>query len=333
MRKRAINAPFQSDAIRLIILSSAEASCIECALNYRRKTLPGNLIRTTGGSGFGRTAERPGQKEGGSPDLEQLLFELALALLPRGVTPSSFAKLAREAFIRAAAGHARLRNGKINHSKVAALTGLPRKEIRRILNHSPTRSEGNPTVRMPSERVLRGWLADRRFLTKKGHPRSLVVSGKTFSFERLVKEYGGDVSPRAVLEELLRSRTVHRDGDRLELQVSRLPYPRGGLGPLGRVIPTLLDGLRIAANQPASAVDSMIYRLTLRATTEAELALIRQRCSSAVQSLLQGLKESLEHEFTIPARKRASTHDLAITVLLADSTSKSSHNMGKHTRR
>lgn len=261
---------------------------------------------------------RETQKDNGNADLQQLLFELALALLPRGITPSIFSRLAREAFIRAAAGHARLRNGKVNYSKVAALTGLPRKEIGRILNRPSTCLEANPTNRMPSERVLRGWLTDRRFLTRQGQPKSLVISGESFSFERLVKEHGGDVSPRAVLEELMRSRTVRRAGEQLELQVSRLPNSVGGLGPLARVIPTLVDGIRIASRKSTSNIDSVLYRLNLKAATEAELTLIRQRCSSAAQSLLHGLKESLEHEFTIPGRKRSSRHGLVVTVLLAD---------------
>ena len=201
---------------------------------------------------------------------------------------------------------------------MAALTGLPRKDIKRILNQPPASGlESDTTTRMPSERVIRGWLNDRRFLTQNGRPKTLTISQGTFSFDRLVKEYGGDVSPRAVLEELMRSRTVRRTEERLSLQTSKLSTPKAGLGPLARVIPTLVDGLRIAA-QPASTLDSVLYRLSLQAATEAELTLIRQRCSSAVHSLLHGLRESLEHEFTIPIRKRSSTHALTLTILLAD---------------
>jgi hypothetical protein len=266
----------------------------------------------------------PRQKDCGNADLRQLLLELALVLLPRGVTPTSFSRLAREAFIRAAAGHARLRNGKFNHSKIAALTGLPRKEIRRILKQPVNCLEPDSLTRKPSERVVRGWLTDRRFLTRHNRPKSLLISGGKISFERLVKEYGGDVSPRAVLEELASSRAVRRAGERIELQVTGLPNSRSGLGSLARVIPTLVDGLRIASRQPSSADGSALYRLRLQASTEAELALILRRCSSAVQSLLHGLKESLEHEFTRPVRKRSSTHAFTVTVLLAGSGTKES---------
>lgn len=268
--------------------------------------------------GANYTPRRRGQRltERARTDLQDLLGELALALLPCGITPNSFSRLAREAFIRAAAGHARLRNGKVNHSKIAALTGLPRKEIRRVLSRASTAMEPDSAARMPSERVVDGWLNDRRFLTRHGRPKPLVVAGGTFSFERLVKEYGGDVSPRAVLEELVRKKRVRRTRQRLDLLAFK--QPRNRLGSLARVIPTLLDGLRIAAHEPVSVIDSRLNRLRLHAATEAEFALIRQRCSSAVQSLLHGLKESLDHNVTRPTRRRPSTRTLTVTVLLVD---------------
>lgn len=198
---------------------------------------------------------------------------------------------------------------------------------------SSTLLKQDPTTQPPSERVVRGWLTDRRFLTPQGRPKSLATSGPSFSFERLVKEYGGDVSPRAVLEELVRSGTARRAGKGVKLQASKLRYG-GGLGELTKIMPTLVDGLRIAARQPAGTIDSMLYRLNLRATTEAELALIRQRCSSAVQSLLRGLKESLEHEFTIPGRKPFSAHALTISVLLADTNvSEFTGDVGRYQKR
>lgn len=262
---------------------------------------------------------RPKEADSRNADLQQLLFELALALLPRGVTPKCFSKLAREAFIRAAADHARMRNGKVNHSKIAAITGLPRKEIRQILSRpSPASLELDAATSMPSERVVRGWLSDKRFLTRRGRPKILAIGGDAISFDRLVKEYGGDISPRAVLEELMRSRKVARNGRRVELHASKRPNPRNVLGPLARVIPTLVDGLRVASHQQASTIGSALYRLRLNAATEGELALIRQRSSSAVQSLLHGLKESLEHEFTVPIRKGSSRHALTLTVLLVN---------------
>ncbi|HXR93088.1 MAG TPA: DUF6502 family protein [Steroidobacteraceae bacterium] len=290
----------------------------------RSRELPRVSEKTRRGSDYPHRKGKPSLKEGSHADLQHLLGELALALLPRGVTPNSFFILAREAFVRAAAGNSRLKNGKVNHSKVAAITGLPRKEIRRILNRTTASLGLDRTTRMPSERVMQGWLTDRRFLTRKGEPKPLAIGRGSVSFQRLVKEYGGDISPRAVLQELLRAGTVCRAGERLKVQRSKLPIPRSGFGTLARVIPTLVDGLRIASRQPASPIDSSLYRLKLYAPNAAELALLRERCSSSVQSLLYGLSESLERQVTVPLRKRSSSrHALTVTVLLVETSANS----------
>lgn len=270
------------------------------------------------GSRRGRRDDRPGLPASGKKDLQQLLVELASALLPHSITPNKFSRLAREAFVKAAADRSRLRNGRINRSKVAALTGLPRKEISRILNRHIADFEEDHKTRTPTERVVQGWLTDRRFVSQRGGPKSLVIGGAGSSFARLVKQYGGDISPRAVLEELGRSRIVQSKGRRLVLLSSRLPRERRDLGSLSHVIPTLVDGLRIASRKPAIPLDALLHRLTLYADTEAELVLIRQRCLASIQSLLSGLRDSLEHQVTIPVRKRFPRHALSISVLLAD---------------
>jgi len=248
-------------------------------------------------------------------------MELALVLLPRGITPERFSRLAREAFIRAAADRSRLRNGRVNQSKVAALTGLSRREIKRLLDADRSRSRlvVARSACTPSERVVYGWRTDRRYLTRAGRPKTLSVGARRSAFERLVKEYGGDISPRALLEELITKKAIHKTGRRLELRVSKLPSGRGNLGTFSRIVPTLIDGLRIASPSSRSSIDSLLYRLRLHASSETELSLIRERCSSAIQALLSGLESSLMRQLTVPTRKRSHEHALNVTVLLADS--------------
>lgn len=261
----------------------------------------------------------PRLTDGGTADLYQLVGALVSVLLPLGVTPKALSKVAREAYIRVAASKSRLRNGKVNHSKVAALTGLPRAEIRRILSRPSHRFEPDARARTPSERVVNGWLTDRRFRTQRGVPRSLAFAGQAISFQRLVKEYGGDISPRAVLQELESSRVVQSIEGRLTLRIFHRRHRKPSLGTLTRLIPTLVDGLRIAEREPANAVDSSLYRLMLPASTEADLMLIRERCLTSTRSLLYGLKDSLEQQPTIPARNRLPKHFLTVTVLLTES--------------
>lgn len=245
-------------------------------------------------------------------------------LLPRGITPQRFSRIARQAFIRAAAERSRLKNGRVNRSKVAALTGLTRREIKQILDldQSNAKPKENRSARTPTARVVQGWLTDRRFLTKQGHPKMLTNNGGNSSFQRLVKDYGGDISPRAVLEELAQGKAIRVFGRQIELKAARISTAKAHLGALSRMLPTLIDFLRIASVERKNQLDPLLYRLQLHASNEAELGLIRERCQSGIRSLLQGLQESLEHQITIPMRKRTAGHAIHVTVLLADNQAK-----------
>jgi hypothetical protein len=239
-------------------------------------------------------------------------------LLPLGITPKTFSKIAREAYVCAAAAKSRLRSGKVNYSKVAALTGLPRADIKRILSQATNGVGRDDRARTPSERVVKGWLTDRRFCTLQGNPKSLVISGAATSFQRLVKEYGGDISARAVLDELIGAKLARSVEGKVVLKISKPVQRKTRLGTLARLIPTLVDSFKIAAHKPESAIDSSFYRLALPASTDADLRLIRERCMTSIRSLLYGLKESLELQPSQPAGNRLPKHLLTVSVLLAE---------------
>src|SRR6185312_2171157 len=118
--KRTINAPFLSPSTTLMIRASAEERLIYactriCSIRALAK-LPRASESAHRSSSHVRLPGRPRLAEDVHADLQCLLDELAIALLPRGITPNGFSVLARDAFVRAAAGNSRLRNGKINHS-------------------------------------------------------------------------------------------------------------------------------------------------------------------------------------------------------------------------
>src|SRR5215472_13105960 len=95
----------------------------------------------------------------GATVLQHLLTEFALVLLPRGMTPKRFAALARSAFVQAASDMSKLQNGRVNHSRVAAQTGLTRADVKRLLKsnaYGPS-NRGQTAV----ERVIDRWRADR----------------------------------------------------------------------------------------------------------------------------------------------------------------------------
>src|SRR6185437_15465141 len=138
-------------------------------------------------------------RAGGDPaaaTLQELLSELAYVLLPTGMTPKRFGELVRCEFVKAAADMSRLRNGRINQSRVAARTGLSRAEVKRTLGSAILTPQDSDQA--PVERVINGWLTDGQF-GRPGRPRSLRLSGAHASFATLVRKYGGDVPHRALL--------------------------------------------------------------------------------------------------------------------------------------
>lgn len=252
----------------------------------------------------------------GAAALQDLITELALVLLPRGMTPKQFGDLARSAFVHAAADISKLRNGKVNHSRVAAQTGLSRADVRRLLKHNEfeLRIRGRSAV----ERVIDGWRTDRAFATRAGQPKRLSIGDGTASFTRLVSKYGGDIPHRAVLDELRRIGAVKDSDGYVVLQTSLHVKKRHDFAFLSPVLPALLDSLRIASRSAAPSASSSIYRLTIPAETDLDLSIVRERCTSSAQSMLDGLAHSLGAQVTVPRKKRRGAYSFAITILLAE---------------
>jgi len=95
-------------------------------------------------------------------------------------------------------------NRKQTYSRVAVLTGLSRKEVvrlRQLKDEEPPPTKG-PLNR--ANRVISGWLRDEFFLDKNNEPLVLPLRGEGATFEELVNRYSGDITARAILDELIR---------------------------------------------------------------------------------------------------------------------------------
>jgi hypothetical protein len=247
--------------------------------------------------------------------IKELLTELAVVLLQAGVTPKHFGELAKQAFVEAAGTLSQFRNGKINRSRVAVMTGLSRSEVKRLLSGQISMKAPISAQQSRGERVISGWMSDHRFLDGRGRPLRLPIAGGRVSFTSLVKQFGGDVPHRAVLEELRRLRVVRQIGNRLELDARRqLPGGRASASLLS-LIPVLIDGIKLAAQETSSGSRPLIHRLTLDARDLLELTVLRDRASVGVTSLLEGLKGSLQRKSATAERKK---HSLTVTAFVVE---------------
>jgi hypothetical protein len=141
-----------------------------------------------------------------------LLRPLVRILLRNNIPLASFTELAKRVYVEVAMEDFHLPRRKQSVSRVALLTGLSRKEVLRVTRLAPVTDSVMAEQHNRSARVISGWARDERF-QDQGTTADLSFDGGAASFVELVKQYSGDITPRAVLDELLRVGLVQRTED------------------------------------------------------------------------------------------------------------------------
>lgn len=135
--------------------------------------------------------------------LRNILRALIRTLLRNGMSYGEFDQIARKCFVDAAFEDAPTTGKKQTVSNVAILTGLNRKEVKKMHELDVDKTELNDKQYNRIIRVLGGWINDPIFLRKDGNPRDLEYEGPG-SFSELVKKYSGDM-PVAAMQKALSS--------------------------------------------------------------------------------------------------------------------------------
>jgi hypothetical protein len=133
--------------------------------------------------------------------LRKILMALIRTLLRNGMSYGEFDQLARKCFVDVAYRDLAPAGKKQTGSNVAILTGLNRKEVKKLadLDLEQPMLDGRQYNRIV--RVLGGWINDPRYLRGDGNPRDLDYEGRD-SFSELVKNYSGDM-PVAAMQKAL----------------------------------------------------------------------------------------------------------------------------------
>jgi hypothetical protein len=146
-----------------------------------------------------------------------LLRPLVRILLRNGVAYGSFAELAKKVYVDVAFAEFAPTNRKQTISRVSALTGLTRKEAKRLHELEHTDTHGSSQRYNRAVRVISGWVNDKEFHDALGQPQILPVEGASASFSALVRKYSGDVPPQSMLSVLMSASAVEKAGDQLRL--------------------------------------------------------------------------------------------------------------------
>jgi hypothetical protein len=160
----------------------------------------------------------------------RLLRPLVRLLIQAGVTFPVLAELVRTLFVEVAVRDVLVDRRASTDSRVSLITGVHRKEIRR-LRQLPADADPIPAAVTVGSQVIARWVALPEYTDGEGKPlplpRSAPVGGGP-SFDTLVESVTTDVRPRAVLDDWVSQGLVILDGpDMVHLNTSAF-IPRGG---------------------------------------------------------------------------------------------------------
>jgi len=146
-------------------------------------------------------------------------------LLRYGIGYREFVEVAKTAYVSVASSDFGLRGRPTNISRVAVMTGLTRKEVKRIRDKIASGDNSISVKTTPLADVLHHWHAQSGYTDSSGVPTRLPFSGDEGSFSSLVKAYGGDVPPGAMRTEMKRVGVVEEDDDGSLRVVARAVRP------------------------------------------------------------------------------------------------------------
>ncbi|MCH7503462.1 MAG: hypothetical protein IIA10_08915, partial [Proteobacteria bacterium] len=130
------------------------------------------------------------------------------------------------AFVDVASREYGIRGRPTNISRIAVMTGLTRKEVRRLRDKISSGSIAVVVKSTPLAQVLHGWFAEDEFLDSVGRPAALPFAGDAGSFSSLVKKFGGDIPPGAMRTELKRVCAIEEDSEGKLRAIRRSIHPK-----------------------------------------------------------------------------------------------------------
>lgn len=188
--------------------------------------------------------------------LFRILRPMARLLLRNGIPFSEFSELVKRAYVEAAFEDFADGRRKPTDSRAAVMTGLTRKEVRKqreiLAGDSPVSERTSHANR--ASRVVSGWVHDDTFQAPDGQPAVLAFEGEN-SFSELVRKYSGDMTPRAILDELQRVGVVAVEAESGLLVLKQRAYVPAGDSE---------EMLQIFGEDVSDLVDTIDYNLASR---------------------------------------------------------------------
>lgn len=138
----------------------------------------------------------------------RVLSPLIRILLRNGIAYGTFIDIVRKIYVDSGFLEAKRRGQKETVSNVSILTGINRKEVKRLKEALLFDTDHSLKKFNRIVRVLAGWQHDEEFLDENHEVKDLLLEGESGSFSSLVKRYSGDMPIVAMLNALIDSGNI-----------------------------------------------------------------------------------------------------------------------------
>ncbi len=233
-----------------------------------------------------------------------LLQPIARLFLRFGRGYREYSDLSKAAFVSVASEDYGVHGRPTNVSRIAAMTGLTRKEISRIRTRLES-GEGAVTERgTPLQELIAGWQSNSEFVDRHGEPSALPLVGGRGSFQSLVKQFAGDIPEGAMRKELQRVGRARlendvlvlcpRNGDDLAAEEAMAQRLRAGAYPL---MAALAHNEAVKKNGDAWPLETV----GLKSIRKSDVARVRKLVSVRLRAATTTISDLLDAYATIHA--------------------------------
>ncbi len=230
----------------------------------------------------------------------RLLRPLVRLMMQSGLTFPILADSLRRLFVEIAVNDILTGPQARTDSRISLLTGVHRKEIRR-LREMPADSVDAPEIVTLASQLIARWIGSAPFVDAAGRPGPLhrIGTGDSgLSFADLVASVTADIRPKAVLDDLLGHNVVFVDAqDRVQLNADAfIPRP-GGEEQLFYFARNLHDHVAAAVANIAATEQTLFLDRSVhydRLTTEQAQELRDYARAAAMRALLDVNRRALE---------------------------------------
>lgn len=239
----------------------------------------------------------------------KVLAPIARLMLAKGMSLPMAIELLKRVFVEVAQRDFQLEGKSVTDSRISLLTGVHRKDVRRLRYLPHDDSDLPPKISLGAQLVAT-WITNPAWLDENGNPRPLPRSsrrGGELSFESLFVSISRDIRPRSVLDEWLRLGVVTlNEKDEVVLNQSAFIPQHDADDKLAYFALNVGDHAAAAADNVLGRSDPWFERSVHHdGLTEDQLAVLRKRASEVGMTILRDLHKNAEKLGGEPAPENA----------------------------